>query len=358
MKQLISKLIPKNILITQLGNIRDCLLTIPLMVDIKRLWPDASVHWIVESGIRRVLESHRCVAEVQHIESGWIRRPKEWLRLRAQLRSKQFDLVFDPLGLMKSSALGALTGARVRVGFTSTRAREMSSSLNNLRITSVHRHRVDIYRELLKFWSEVEPGRGEYEMPVFEDAAIDVQDLLQAHDLNSSMNWFAIHPGALWPTARWPVDRFGTIARELHDRYGFRCLVIWSGQEEHLLSKVVVENSGGAAQLAPELGLTQMIELIRQSRFLLCADSEPLQLAASIGTPCISLHGPTWADEFGAYRSTQQAIQSPLANLSRRTVRRGPNLAMQAIEVDEVLFGVRRLLHRIHADSPPHLAAA
>ena len=108
---------PSNVLITRLSAIGDCLATLPLAVDVKRLWPECRLTWVVDCAAATLLEQHPAVDEVRRIDKKWMKDSKCWRELRDELRRGQFDLALDPQGLTKSAMLGWLSGARVRVGF-------------------------------------------------------------------------------------------------------------------------------------------------------------------------------------------------------------------------------------------------
>jgi heptosyltransferase I len=346
MKPTLPQISPRKILVTQLGSLRDSLQTIPLSVDLKAQWPNAELHWIVECGLSALLEAHPCIDQVTTIERGWLRRPQGWQHLKSSLAERQYDLVIDSQGLSKSALIGWLAGAGTRIGFAKPNARELAPWLATHRVKATCRHRVDAVRELLSPWQEVQPGGGRYNMPRYAAAQESIENFVNFHGLQDSDSWFAIHPGAIWPTARWPVERFGSVVAELYRKYRLRAVILWMSEHERLLSQVIAENSPGAAVAAPALDLPELAELIRRARFLLSADSEPLHIASAVGTTCLSLHGPTWADESGAYGEGHIAVQSPLPHLPRRLLRRGPNTTMQAIDCDEVIYHADRLLNR------------
>ncbi|WP_231691089.1 glycosyltransferase family 9 protein [Aureliella helgolandensis] len=337
---------PKSVLLTRLSAIGDCILTIPLAVEIKRLWPHCTLTWIVDCAAASLLESHPAVDEVIRIPKQWLKSPTEWSSLRQELRAREFDFTFDPQGLSKSATLGWLSGARRRIGFDYSHARELAPLLATRRIRRTARHMVDTYRQLLSPWTPIEMGQGSFDMPVYRDAALQVEELLDSLEWNAwdRHNWVAINPGAGWPTKTWPVQRFGMLARELHREYGRRSIVLWAGEDELLKAKVIEEESRGAAFVAPATDLPQALEVIRRSSLLVTADTGPLHMASAVGTPCVSLHGPTWADESGPYGNRHIAIQSPLLPHPKKVARRGHNVAMQAIELDDVFHACGQLL--------------
>lgn len=342
MSVILSEIAPARILLIRLGAVRDGLMTVPLAVDAKRLWPNSHISWVVDSEIELLLRDHSHIDEIIRIDQSWLRHPQGWAALRKRLCDHEFDLVLDPQSVFKSSMLGLLSKCKVRVGFDQPQAREFASYFLTHKIRPTARHRVDVYRQLLEPWRETEIGKGEFLLPSDQNTHLQVHNAL--NNIMDGTRWAAIYPGAIWPTATWPLERFVATARFLRESYQIQSLVLWRNQHEKLVAQVIVEQSQAAAQVAPELNVEELAELCRQACFLLAGDSDVLQIASSVGTPCISLHGPTWADEFGAYRHNKYSIQSPYPLLGRRSQRKGANNAMQAIEVEEVQFYIQRLM--------------
>lgn len=350
---------PSNVLITRLSAIGDCVLTLPLAVAAKRLWPRSRLTWIVDCAAEQLLTDHPAIDEVIRIERKWLQKPGNWSKLRADLTSREFDLVLDPQGLTKSSMLGWISGAKTRVGFDYSHGREIAPLLANRRIHRTARHMIDTYLQLLGPWQKMEPGSGEFQMPHYAEASETATRILKDHALDpvSASGWIAINPGAGWTTRQWPVDRFGKLAREMLDRFQLRSFVFWAGDNELLMANVIAEESHGAATVAPKTNLRELAELLRRSTMLVSCDTGPLHIASAVGTPAVSLHGPTWADEVGPYGNLAMAIQSPSPHISRKAVRRGPNTAMQAIELEEVTHACSRLLASLVCSPRIRLAA-
>jgi ADP-heptose:LPS heptosyltransferase len=329
-------------------------MTVPLAVDTKRLWPNCHLSWLVDGEIEQLLNDHTHIDEIIRIDHNWLRQPQCWKALRKNLHERNFDLVLDPQSVFKSAMLGWISNCRTRIGFDRPQSREFASYFLTHKIRPAARHRVDTYRELLQPWRETEIGKGEFHVPEFAVAGLRVTAAIQ--QMVNGPRWVAIYPGAIWPTGVWPLDRFAEIAKFLQKSFQMQSVLVWRNQHEKLVSQVIVEQSQSAAQLAPELTVVELAELCRQASFLIAGDSDVLQIASSVGTPCISLHGPTWADEFGAYAHNKFSIQSPYPILGRRRRRQGANSAMQAIEVEEVQYYIQRLIREL-GRVPAKLAA-
>ncbi len=110
-----------------------------------------------------------------------------------------------------------------------------------------------------------------------------------------------INPGAGWGAKRWPVERYGSIAKGLAALgYG---VVVNAGPEEVGLGQEVVTASGGSAIYAVP-SLVELIELTRRSSLTIAGDTGPLHLACTLGKPVVGIFGPTDPARNGPYAAS------------------------------------------------------
>jgi heptosyltransferase-2 len=99
-------------------------------------------------------------------------------------------------------------------------------------------------------------------------------------------------PGSVWPTKRWPMERFRALAERLVQS-GHRVVVIGDasthggvGEHERI------------ADLSGRTTLREAAALIACARAVVANDSAPLHLASLQGIPVVGIFGPT-IPEFG-----------------------------------------------------------
>jgi ADP-heptose:LPS heptosyltransferase len=108
-----------------------------------------------------------------------------------------------------------------------------------------------------------------------------------------------VHPGAAYPSRRWPVDRFAAVARALAER-GLP-VVVTGGSGEVALAEEVRRLAAPApvTVLAGRTGLLDLAALVRQARLVVCGDTGVAHVATAYGTPSILLFGPTPPSRWG-----------------------------------------------------------
>lgn len=332
-----------RILITRLSHIGDCVLTLPLACAIKRAYPNSWIGWTLESPTHKLLQNHPCIDELIVVEKGLAKKPWKWGRLRKQLRASQYDIAIDPQSLTKSSLIGWLSGASTRLGFSSPYGRELSTLLNNQFVKTEHEHLVD---RTLDFLGHSDMGVSdrsvEFRLPI---AAAD-QESMAAFLRSQKMDQFvAINPGASWDSKRWVTKRFGFVARYAYSAFEVPTVVTWAGNAEKQLADEIVSESRGAAVLAPPTSLGELAAILKRSMTFIGCDTGPLHIAAATGCPCIGLHGPTLPTRSGAYGPDHLAVQR--WHQSDRNRRRGENLAMRDITVEDVCMALDQMMARL-----------
>lgn len=100
-------------------------------------------------------------------------------------------------------------------------------------------------------------------------------------------------PGAAWgPSKRWPLDRFGELARRLLGD-GLHPVVLIGPGEEPLAAEIVTAVGPGVRFLGARLDVAGLFAVLAQLPVIVCNDSGPMHLAALAGTRVVALFGPT-----------------------------------------------------------------
>ena len=331
-----------KILIVRLSAIGDCILTMPMVNMLKKAWPTSQIHWIVDCGVSQLLENYSPIDRVIRLQKGFLLRPKEMLGLRRQLRDEQYDLVIDAQGLFKSGMLSWLTGCPRRHGFDRCHAREGASLFYSQRRHPLSEHIAQRHLELLEMCDipmaiddGVEPSYCDYgwQDDLLESSKIQFE--IRSLDLEPN-RFIAINPGAGWESKRWPIDRYAELADQIFSASGLRSLVVWGNARELELARTLVALSPKAAVLAPETDLLSLSQWLHRARLFIGSDTGPMHMAAATGTTCLALYGTTLAQRSGPYGPNHQSIQRRYDGGSSRYRRRTTNMAMKAIQVQDV----------------------
>jgi lipopolysaccharide heptosyltransferase I len=342
-----------NILVVRLSSMGDLVHTLPAVAALRKRFPDARIDWLVESRHRDVLLDNPDIDSILEVDTlGWRRKllsPRTWRELRDALhgiRERRYDFVLDLQGTMKSAVSAFLARSKRRIGFGSDHLKErMAALLYTERVSANGEppHVIDRHLRLLRAL-DVETNERRFSLPAPEAAEAAANRELARLGLAS---FAVLNPGGSWVTKRWSPSRFGELARELERRWKLPSLVVW-GPGEEALAREVVETSEGAARLAPETSLRELLPYIRKARLFVSGDSGPLHLASACGVPAVGIFGPTDPARNGPFGEGDEVVWKHVA-CSPCYKQRCPgfgNVCLTSVEVEDVLVAVRKRLER------------
>ncbi len=191
----------------------------------------------------------------------------------------------------RSAALAVLAGAHERIGFATSPARSMYTR----RVPYIENQHHAARLWLLAFPNALraEPRAERLRPHLFPGAPekAAVNDLLREHGVSGP--FVALAPGSVWATKRWPY--YPELARRVTERVP---VVVIGGKDDQPQADAI------AAVVAPDrfvsavgrLSLLASAELIGRARAIVSNDSSPTHMASAMGTPTITIFGPTVPD--------------------------------------------------------------
>jgi ADP-heptose:LPS heptosyltransferase len=266
--------------------------------------------------------------------------------MRHRLRSLQFDVAIDLQCLTKSAAAAWFSGAPRRIGKRGEEGRELSRWIHNELTEPSGNHILEHYLSMLRPLG-IDSGQVEFNLPERPSDAEAIDCFLRTTGL-AGQRFALLNPGAGWPSKVWPAERYGAVARHLFEAYGVPSVALWGVPSELPLASTIVASSGGHAQLAPPTTMLQLAALCRRAALFLGSDTGPMHLAVAVGTPTISMHGPSRAEWCGAYGPNNIRLQVRYEAGSSLERRRATDSAMRAITVQMAAQACDQLL-RVHA---------
>jgi heptosyltransferase-1 len=285
-----------RVLIVRLGAMGDILHALPAVAALRRAHPNWYLGWAVEPRWHPLLCGEG--GEMPLVDRTHLVKAKEWARaplrgetlheivaLRGELRAEHYDMCIDVQGAVRSALAGRLSGAPLMIG--EDRPREWAARwLFGQRVATQGVHVIEQAVEVCAV------AAGEPLAPVLPPLPVN-SDAEQWADgvLSEAMGPVVLlSPGAGWGAKRWPADRYGAVAAELHAQGN--TVLVNAGPQEQEIAAAVVHASGGVAR-APEFTLERLIALTRRVSLVIAGDTGPLHLACALGKPVVGIYGPT-----------------------------------------------------------------
>ncbi|MDI6756138.1 MAG: glycosyltransferase family 9 protein [Thermodesulfobacteriota bacterium] len=295
----------KKILIIQLGDIGDVVWTTPTLWAVKDAYPDAQVSILVKEGYGALLEEDPSldkVFEVRGYKGGLLSNGREQIRFLRALRREGFSLAIDLRAGDRGAIIAYLTGAPMRVsllyrGDVPFWRNPLFTHLidpppQDKRIRGAAEQSLRIVRGLGIESRETTPR-----LWVSKEANIRVRELLQHEKITDLKKWITLNPFSRWGYKEWGLDKWKEIIDWLWSKYQIATVIIGAPEERERAVALAKQGSGLVFNLTGKTTLSDLMGVLNLSFLHIGVDSAAPHIAAAVGTPTITLYGPSdWYD--------------------------------------------------------------
>jgi heptosyltransferase-2 len=336
----------KRIMVLELWNIGDVVLTLPFLEQLRAIFPNATITLVARPHARQILGASGLVDEWIETNLGWQNSANGWnplvypwrelLRLVGKLRGESFDLAFQCRPHVREYILLALSGAGRRVG----------SSMKGWDRLLTDRVPIDVFTSQKKeSWLRLlDPFGGRRQLPPARlQAEASARDrasrFLAAREVSTEDVLIGVHPGASVAEKRWPMERFAEVVRELVRRGGTRVLVFLDPSG---YGSALGEIDGA---ITASVDLPEVIALLEKCDLLVCNDSGPMHLAAALGVPCVAVFGSGIQQMFEPLGDGHQMVTAePVATPNRARPKGGTSPDASRVPTALVLDAINHVL--------------
>jgi len=285
----------REVLVLRLDRIGDVLMSLPALGDLRAALPAARIRLAVGRWSEEVARSAP-VDEVLVWSAPWVGRAAEGAdrlpalaRKARSLRATPIDLALDLQGDVRASALMALTGARRRAGYANTGGAWMLTDVVPLDETVSW---TEQNRRAVALVVGRAPGRARPD-PLTGRERDFARDLFASLDLEARRPLVGVHPSGGRRVKQWDVERWGEVAARLQREFG-ATVVITGGEGDRPLAAALARGlPARALDLTGKLSVRETLAVIAGLDLFLSPDTGPMHMAAAVGTPSVSVFGPS-----------------------------------------------------------------
>lgn len=256
-----------RILVVRLGAMGDVIHALPAVATLKHSFPDAWIAWALESKWASLLDGNPNVDRIVTFDR------KNFSSVVAAWRtfhSLRLDCAVDLQGLIKSALVARCSGARRRVGYPASQAREsMAAWLYTEKHAASARHIVDRHLDLVRGMGCERITRG-FDIP----RGVAEGELPERFVLAS--------PYAGWRAKEWPMEYYTKLAALI------RLPLVLNG---HPGAEADLRKAPGV--LVHISSVAGLIDATRRATAVVGVDSGPLHLGAALSKPGVAIFGPT-----------------------------------------------------------------
>jgi len=333
----------KNILVIKIGAIGDVILAIPSIRALRKKFPEARIYCLVGKESRSILQ--RCpylngIIVFDHKEKD--RGIFGLFNILKEVRKYYFDMVIDLQNNRKSHLISYFSMSADRYGYNN---RKLSFLLNHKvepaqTDTPAVEHQfrtlklLDIDKENLnlELWPSEEDD--EYIRILLESEWIGQKEKIVGINLGASKRWLS---------KCWPLENFAQLCDKL-SKDSIRVIITGTQEDLNSAAKIQKLASSKLLNFAGKTTIMQLAALIKRCSVFVSADSAPLHVAASVGTPMVALFGPTSPDRHMPPAKIAVAIKKDVACSPCYKPNCKSMECMRQISVEEVYRTVKSLL--------------
>ncbi len=278
-------------LVIQTSFLGDAVLTTPLLAELAARGP---VDVVVTPQAAPLLANHPAVRDVIVFDKrgadggmaalwGFARA----LKTRADGTPREISAAYMAQGSWRSAALALFAGIPERVGFDTSAGKLLYT--RRVKYQGDRHHAERLWRLAAGDAAIAAPETIRPRLYPGERERTAVDALLKDVPRDGAQ-LFALAPGSIWGTKRWP--HFPALASRLAPLYR---LVVIGGADDAALAAEIAQSAGPerVVNATGKLSLLASAELLSRCAGLVTNDSAPQHLASAAGTPTLSIFGPT-----------------------------------------------------------------
>ncbi len=343
----------KKILIIQLGDIGDVVWMIPAVWAVKNAYPQAQLMILTRYPNAEVL------LDDPHIAGFFQVRPEKRIKdslsasfkLICSLRREKFDLVIDLRADDRGAITSFLTGAPLRAALFYPGLTWRNRLFTHLvkpapakeRVFGAAEQSLQIIRGL-----GIKEGTSVPRITVSAESQQKVSKIIQAENITAKNGWVSINPFSRWSYKEWGKEKWQQLAVFFWQKYGMPTVIIGSKEEREGAARLFQNIPSPVYNLAGLTSLRDTAALLKMSRLHIGVDSAAPHIAAAVGTPTITIYGPSDWRDWAPPGEKNKVVFSDM-NCSpcykKGCDGKGRSLCLERIEVNKVQAVVEELLH-------------
>lgn len=304
----------KRILLIQLRQLGDILLTTPCIKAVKQAHPRCELTFLSHKMGQLILE------ENPFLDEFFTYNPKDSLttelRLARQLRERKYDLVIDFMNNPRSAFYSFATGAPTRIAFESARRwfytdvvpRSASSDYivrEKFRLLAIAGYEASDERLILPWF---EPHTGTF-----------LKFFNENKSLGDSQLRIVMSPTHRREARRWPLVNYAALADWLVKEWQATITWIWGPGEQNTIDRVQ-QLCNVKTYRSPATTFRELAALIANHDLFIGNSNGPSHVAVAGNVPSLQLHGPTQAKAWCPFTDRHHGIQAPTSDISEITL--------------------------------------
>lgn len=275
-----------KICIIKLSALGDVIHTMVVLQYIKEKMPNSQIDWVVEEGFKHILDNNPYIDNILSVNLKSIKLNKlkifSQIKLVKKYSKNNYDIVIDAQGLLKSSIVAKLIGAKSIVGFCKNSIRETLASKIYDKTVSIGYDENVIDRNV-KLFNEA------LGLSIIKENILIKESFLYSKDKSQKKVDVVFVVGASKENKIYPKENFLELANELSE---FNIEVIWASQSEKDVATYLSKNAQNVT-VCEKMSLDSLKNKIQNSSLVIGGDTGPTHMAWGLNIASITIFGNT-----------------------------------------------------------------
>lgn len=310
-----------KLLIIKLSSIGDIIHTFPAIIEAKKHIKDLRIDWIIDQNfvdIAKLLNNNNnLINEILPVSLRTLKKHKNFTNIKnlllelVKLKSKQYDLIIDAQGLLKSALLTKYIRSIRSAGLDWSSAREPSASFlytNTYKIEE-NLHAIDRIRKLFSLSLN-------YKINYIKDPKIYNSLNKQLFSKPSELSikkidkYIVFLHGTTWETKEWPIEYWDKLSKLINTK-NINVAIIFANNnlKEQKFAEYLINNNDNVIALS-KLNMEQIAGLIANSLVVIAVDTGFAHLSSALNVPIIGIYGATCSNRSGVLGEYSINLQS------------------------------------------------
>lgn len=324
----------KKIIVSRTDNLGDVILTLPLITQIKKNFPKATITFLVKKYVYDLIKNYPGIDEFVFIDD-----LNESSKLRKFFKQNKFDLMFNVYPRFEIALAAFLAGIKIRVGTGYRWYSCLFNRRNHEHRKTAEKHEAVYNLNLLKtVIHSKEDLPVEFNFQIREEEIKKLNERLMQKSFDINSDFIIIHIPSKGSAAKLPNEKFIEYINAFNSEFT-NVKVIFTGVKEERdevesVQKEINDKSN-LINLCCELSLSELKTLISKSKLFISNSTGPIHIAGALNKNII-----------GFYPHHLPASKTRWQPLSKNSVILEPevNDDMGTIKAESIMKATRNLL--------------
>jgi ADP-heptose:LPS heptosyltransferase len=348
----------KRVIIVKMWALGDVLMATPMLASLRATYPDSKVTWVVDESHGEILRGHPGIDDLEIIHSGrWRRLLRKgnvpgWLaesfRLRRLMERYKADAAINCHPEKWWTIF--LCPAPVRIGLYPSTSLPGSARFYTHPLPS-QTPPLHATRQYLQATQTLGCPDSDLRLTIGEtpDEAVFLADFEHQQGIRSGEPFVVLAPFTTAENKCWEPERYAILADYLADRWSAR-IILTLGPRDEPAARTIAAQAKTPIIVAAKTTLRQYVALLRRADVVVSGDTSSLHIAAALGTPYVTLFGPTDPSHLAPLASQERGGTIVTSSVSCRpchaTRCKNPIFreCLKAISVEEVAHTVGKYI--------------